>query len=118
MKLTLLPLEKDDRIRVRCEGHLTSPHLVGGADPLETLLGSQVYGHSVLMDLEPARSIDTSGVCWLLHADKRSRKAGGRLVLYRVPPLVGDMLKVLRLSGQLLLADDEEAACAVARADT
>jgi anti-anti-sigma regulatory factor len=117
MMLTLLPLWKDGPLRIRCEGHLTSAHLRGGADPLENLLGSHVYGRRVLLDLELARSIDSSGICWLLHANKRSRKAGGRLVLYRVPPLIGDMLSVLRLSGLLLLTDDEESACAVAQAD-
>jgi anti-anti-sigma factor len=117
MKLTLLPLGKDGPLRVRCEGNLTSPHLAGAADPLETLLGSQVYLRSVVVDLESVKSIDTSGLCWLLHANKRTQKAGGRLVLYRVPPLVCDMLDVLRLSGQLLLAEDEESACALAHAE-
>jgi CheY-like chemotaxis protein len=113
MKLTLLSLGTGDSIRVRCEGHLTSPRLAGDADPLETLLGPQVYGHSVLMDLERAKGIDTSGICWLLHATERFRKEGGRLVLYRVPPLICDMLNVLRLTEMLLIADDEESACAI-----
>jgi anti-anti-sigma regulatory factor len=117
MKLTLLPLWKDGPIRVRCEGHLTSPRLAGDADPLENLLGSQVYGRSVLLDLEPVKSIDTGGICWLINANKRSQKAEGKLVLYRVPPLVCDMLGVLRLSGVFLLADDEESAVAIAQED-
>jgi anti-anti-sigma factor len=117
MNLTLLPLTKDGPIRVRCEGHLTSPHLVRDGDPLENLLGSHVYGRSVLLDLEAVKGIDTSGICWLLNANKRSQKAGGKLVLCRVPPLVGDMLRVLRLSDQLLLTDDEGATGPLAQAD-
>jgi hypothetical protein len=110
MKLTLLPLEDDNLIRVRCEGHMTSPHLLAGGDPLEALLGPHCYGHRVLFDLERVRSIDTGGVCWLLRLEKMSSEARGRFVLYGVPGVVVDVLELLRLTPMLRLAADEAAA--------
>jgi anti-anti-sigma regulatory factor len=116
MKLTLLPLGTDALIRVQCEGHLTSPHLAGDGDPLEKLLGPHCHGHKVLLNLERVRSIDTGGVCWLLHQDKLFRQQQGKFILYLMPPLVRDVLDVLRLGPMLQIAADEPAACSLAAA--
>jgi anti-anti-sigma factor len=114
MKLTLLPLEDDNLIRVRCEGHVSSPHLSSDGDPLVVMLGPMCHTHRVLLNLEKVRSIDTGGVCWLLSLDKQFRAKGGRFVLYQVPGVVLDVLNVLRLAPLLPIADDEAAARQIA----
>jgi ABC-type transporter Mla MlaB component len=110
MKLTLLPLENDNLIRVKCEGPITSPHLTSDKDPLEALLGPHCYTHRVLMNLEKVRSIDTGGVCWLLRLQKHFQANQGRIVLYLVPGVVSDVLDIMRLTPLLHIALDEAAA--------
>src|SRR6516162_6324237 len=110
MKLTLLPLGNDFLFRLQAEGELDWLHLSDAGDPLESLLGPRCYGHKVLLNMEQVQAIDTGGVCWLLGADKRFREGGGKLVLYRVPPLIRDVLEVLRLAPLLCIADHEPGA--------
>jgi anti-anti-sigma factor len=114
MKLTLLPLQDDNLIRLRCEGHVTSPHLSAEGDPLVSLLGPHSHSRKVLLNMDQVRSIDTGGVCWLMSLDKQFRQAGGRIVLYCVPGVVLDVLNVLRLVPLLPIASDEDDAVATA----
>ena len=116
MELKLLPLEQDTLLRLQGVGELSWLHLSDTGDPLENLLGPQCYGRKVLLNLEQVQTIDTGGVCWLLRVDKRFRGAAGKLVLYRMPPLIRDVLEVLRLTPLLCIADDEPAASALATA--
>ena len=107
MKLTLLPLQADELLRVRCEGPLSRRE---ADDPLHRLLGPQCYSHKVLLSLERCQTADTSGISWLLRSDKQFRKAGGKLVVYGVPPVVSDVLRFVRLESLLKLAASEPAA--------
>ena len=111
MKLTLLPLQNDALLRVRCEGPLTRR---GQGDPLQELLGAQCYGHTLLLSLERSQAIDTSGVSWLMRSHQAFQDAGGKLVLYSVAPVIVDVLDFLRLTPLLIIAPSEQAACALA----
>jgi anti-anti-sigma factor len=115
MKLTLLPLQNDDVIRIRCDGDLSLRGLASGRDPLEAVLGPRYFGQKVLLDLEKAQSIDTSGVSWLMRLQERFRQANGRLVLYGIPPRVAQTLDFLRLTPLLTTAPTEAAALARTR---
>jgi anti-anti-sigma factor len=108
MKLLLLPLNNDDVIRVRCEGPL---HWRDRDDPLQTLLGPRCYGHKVLLSLDRCQAIDTSGLSWLMKTHKSFLKAGGKLVLWAVQPLVADVLRFSQLTPLLHIAPTERAAC-------
>jgi anti-anti-sigma factor len=108
MKLTLLPLQKDNVLRARCDGPVSRREM---DDPLQALLGPHCYSHKVLLSLERAQSIDTSGISWLLQCQERFHESGGNLVLYGVPPVVIDVLNFLRLTPRLAIAPTEEAAC-------
>lgn len=118
MQLTLLPLQNDDVIRVRCDGDVTLRGQPAGTDPLEALLGTRHFGQKVLLDLEKAQGIDTSGVSWLLRVQDRFRQSNGRLVLYALPPRVTQTLDFLRLTPLLTTAatEAEALACTEARA--
>jgi anti-anti-sigma regulatory factor len=107
MKLTLLPLQDDNVVRVRSEGSISKR---GSEDPLLALLGPHCYTHRVLLSLDSAPSIDTSGICWLASSHKRFTEASGKLVLAAVPPVVLDVLEFLRLTPLLHFAADEQAA--------
>jgi anti-anti-sigma factor len=107
MKLTLLPLQNDEVIRVRCDGPLTLRQVDGQADPLQTLLGPHCYTHKVLLNLERSQAIDTSGICWLVRSQSRFNQSRGAFVLYAVPPTVTDILDFLRMRSQLRIAETE-----------
>ena len=112
MKLTLLPLQDDDIIRVRCDGDLTLRGQGAGVDPLEALLGPRSFGHKVMVNLEKAQSIDTSGISWLMRLQDRFRISNGRLVFYGISPRVAQTLDFLRLTPLLTTAPSEAAALA------
>jgi hypothetical protein len=108
MELTLLPLQNDDVLRVRSEGLVSRRD---PSDPLQTLLGPHCYTHKVLLSLDQSQGIDTSGICWLVSSNKRFAQAGGKLVLFAVPPVVFDVLDFLHLTPLLHIAANEQAAC-------
>ena len=108
MKLTLLPLQKDDVIRVRCDGPVSRQE---GRDPLQDLLGPHCYGHRVLLSLERSQAVHTSGISWLMRSQKQFQEAGGKLVICAVPPVVADVLTFLRLTPMLNIAATEHAGC-------
>ncbi len=108
MKLTMLPLQKDDVIRIRTEGQISQRE---AEDPLFALLGPNGFTHRVLLKLDRAPGINTSGLCWLVGSQKRFHQAGGKLVLTGVPPVVLDVLDFLRLTPMLHIATDEQEAC-------
>lgn len=107
MKLTLLPLQNDDVLRVRCEGPLALRGDSLRTDPLQMLLGPHCYGHKVMLNLERAHTIDTSGICWLVQSHNRFSEARGSLVLYAVPPTVTDLLDFLQLRPLLCITAAE-----------
>jgi anti-anti-sigma regulatory factor len=108
MKLTLMPVQNDNVLRVRSDGSVSRR---GPEDPLQTLLGPHCYTHKVLLNLDQSQGIDTSGVCWLVSCHKHFTQMGGKLVLYDVPPVVLDFLNFLRLTPLLHIAPNEQAAC-------
>ncbi len=115
MKLTLLALEKDDLLRIACEGPL-SRLLDQERDPLRDLLGPHCYTRRVLVNLERVQAVDTSGITWLLGMVERFANANGRVVFYMVPPIVTQVLDFMRLTETLPLAASEQAAAAMAAA--
>ena len=116
MKFTLLPLQNDDVIRIRCDGELTLRGLASGTDPLEALLGPRYFGQKVLLNLEKAQGIDTSGVSWLIRVQDRFHQSNGRFVLFAIPPRVTQTLDFLRLTPLLQTAVTEAAALALTAA--
>jgi anti-anti-sigma regulatory factor len=108
MKLTMLPLQKDDVIRIRSEGQISQREV---EDPLLVLLGPNCFTHRVVLNFDRAPGINTSGLCWLIGSQKRFALAGGKFVLTGVPPVVLDVLDFLRLTPMLHIAADEQEAC-------
>jgi ABC-type transporter Mla MlaB component len=109
MQLTLLSLDSDF-IRVQCEGRISQQSITPGSTPFETLLGMNCFRHKVLLNLEKTHYIDSSGISWLMTQHKQFLKGGGILILYAVPPMVNQVLQLLRMSLILNIAADEAAA--------
>jgi len=113
MKVSLLPLQHDDLIRVRCDGPLAGE--TDGSNALETLLGPRCYSHKVLLDVGRSPSVTTSGIGWLVGMHRQFMKAGGRLILYAVTPQVMDVLNFACVAPQLDIASGEAKAAEMAR---
>jgi anti-anti-sigma factor len=101
-------------MRVRCANQLTQDDVQGTEDPLAAVIGEAGFGRPVLMDLGRVTYIDSSGVSWLLICHKHFVQSGGKLVIHSVPPLVDQVLQLLRLPLILHIAADEKAARALA----
>jgi anti-anti-sigma factor len=86
-----------DVAQLKIRGRVTQRQLSSSADLLVDLLGSDVYTRKVLIDMRDTEFMDSSGISWLLIAHKRFREKGGRFVLYALPPMVMNVLKVLKM---------------------
>jgi anti-sigma B factor antagonist len=114
MQLFLLS-EDDDITCIACEGNITQSLFTPGVDPIMELLGADGFKRQLVMDLGKTGYIDSSGIGWLLGSHRRFTAAGGRLILHTVPPIVEQVIQLLRLHSVLNIQADQEAALAVAR---
>jgi anti-anti-sigma factor len=100
-------------VEVAVAGPVTQAQLSATDDPLARLLGPDLYDKQLLLDLRDTNLIDTSGISWLLKTHRRAREGGGRLILHSLPPLVDNVLKVLRMNQVFEIAADRSAARAM-----
>jgi ABC-type transporter Mla MlaB component len=106
MKLTLMPLQDGQVLRIRCQG-MVSLRGAGTEEPLGQLLGPPCFSRTLLLDLVDAQGIDTSGVVWLARIAEKFRQNQGKLVVHSVPAVVRRMLDVLHLTSGFRMAHDE-----------
>ena len=99
--------------RVRAGGKITQNALTATQDALGDLLGEGGYGRRVALSLADATFIDSSGLGWLLQRNKLFREAGGCLVIHSVPPVILEVIQVMRLDQALKIVDDEAAAASL-----
>jgi stage II sporulation protein AA (anti-sigma F factor antagonist) len=109
MRLTMVS-HTDQVTRLECEGEITQHALLSASDPFEDSLGLAIYGRQALVNMEKTSYVDSSGIGWLLGAHKRFERGGGKLILHSVPPAVGQVLGMLRLTTLLHVATDEQEA--------
>jgi anti-anti-sigma factor len=112
MKLAVL--SDDGRVvRLACQGEV-----VRGAastrESLEQLLGPGCFARTVLLSLQQATVIDSSGIGWLIIAHRQFQTEGGWLILHDVPAAIASVLQFMRLHAFVTIADDEAAARALA----
>ncbi|MEQ8791890.1 MAG: STAS domain-containing protein [Pirellulaceae bacterium] len=114
-----LSIHADDGkfLRMRLVGRVTQKELPAQEDLFVTHIGADAYRRRVLLNMEDSEFLDSSGVSWLLVAHKRFRDQGGRLVLHSLPPMVSNVLKVLRMNQILTLAETEQAALKLLEGD-
>jgi anti-anti-sigma factor len=113
--MKLVKLENDgDMARLSSEGEITQQSLVPGHHPLVEALGPDVYGMKVLLSLEKTTYIDSSGISWLVIAQKHFMQKGGKLVIHSPPAMIDQVLRLLKMHLVLNLATDEAGARAMA----
>jgi len=100
-------------LRLAAEGDITLQTLDPGRDLLRNALGPDYAKNKVLFSLEKVTYIDSSGISWLLVAHKHFVQGGGKLVLHSAPPLVEQVLRLLKMQLVLNLAADEASARAL-----
>ena len=74
MRLTLAS-HTDQLTHLECEGDVTQHEFTAEQDPLESVLGPNIYRHCVLLSLDKTTYIDSSGVSWLLHGHKEFERS-------------------------------------------
>jgi anti-anti-sigma factor len=110
-----LTSEDDTAAWLVCEGEISQSSFPSNhANPLEELLGDACYQRCAIIDLGPASFIDSSGIGWLVTCHNRFVAAGGKLILHSVPPMIDQVLRLLRLQTVLFLKRDRAAALAAA----
>ena len=109
MKLTL-QAAGGDIVRVRCEGLITYELDGAQANPLEELLGMGCYSNIIVVNLERATQINSTGVAWLVRCHRYCQEAGGRFVIHSIPPMVDHVLRLLNMPRLLHMTKDEDAA--------
>ena len=82
----------------------------GGANPLDALLGPAGYSGYVLLGLSKSSYIDSTGVGWLIQSSARFEKAGGRLVMHSITPMINHCFRVLGMYDVLHIVDCEATA--------
>jgi anti-anti-sigma factor len=114
MKLTKVS-EVGGVVCLQCEGEISPFRYPSDATSFEPLLGPRAFHLKVLVDLENTAFIDSSGISWLILTHKQFVKHGGMLVLHSIPPMIQQMLKLMKMELVLNLAAD--ARTALARAE-
>lgn len=109
-----LQAEENDLFYLTCRGAISLPDFQPEREPLLKLLGSEVYSRKLLVNLEQASLLDTSGISWLLHCHEACGRAGGILVLYAIPRRVRYILQLLQMEHLFHTAADVTAARAIA----
>jgi anti-anti-sigma factor len=121
MRVTMISDEKalvsnvDEIVRLACEGQIVVEDFDPTREPIRNLLGPLIFSRIVLLSLEKTTYISSSGVSWLLICHKHFSQAKGRFILHSGPPVVAQVLDMLRMSMILTLARDEAEAIALAR---
>ena len=110
MNLRLGSEEAAGVCQIRAVGDIRSVEEPRDLRDINEILGSRCYRRKILLDLQHAPHIDSSGVSWLVHFHKSSQIAGGMLILYSVPPGVMAVLKLLGMHQYFNLVADERAA--------
>lgn len=111
VQVQLQPNSTDDCAHVLLSGDIRNPQeLAAGPDPLEQVLGPKLHARKVLADLSGARYISSSGIGWLLEQNTKFASQGGLLVLHSVPPMVQNVLAVMKLHSVLTIVDGISAA--------
>ncbi len=105
--LSYLPIEDDGLTRVQCEGPLSLRGRPATAEPLRDLLGPRAYAQTVLLSLDKVVGAETSGVSWLFQTGEKFAAAGGRLILFAVPPPVLSLVEMLQMELPFHLASSE-----------
>lgn len=105
MKFTL-DSEGDGPTCISCSGRITQSTFDPNINPLQELLGDSGYSRPVLLDMHKTEYIDSSGIGWLVATHKQCLRNGGELILHSLPPMVNQVVQLLRMDKMLNIQPD------------
>ena len=86
-------------------------------DPLDEFNVGDIYARGILLNMDEVKLLNSHGVGWLLRTHKLCAEAGGRLVIHSVPALAKNVLRMMRLTELLNLADNVQKGMAMLEAE-
>lgn len=111
MQLDLISTRETDPVRLAAIGKVTGMTVAGsGKNPLADLIGANWAARKVMIDFSKTDYIDSSAIGWLIHTSSEFGRQGGALVLHSIPPMVKQMLMLLKIGSLIPLKEDEAAA--------
>ena len=116
MELKLVS-DEGEVLRLEMVGPVVRSDATPDLDPFEKLLGAKGYARNVLVSLADITYVDSCCLSWLLILHKRFCEAGGTFVVHSFQPELMDILELVRFEEVLYVAEDEDAALALLRAD-
>ena len=99
--------KEGEAVRISAAGRITQDRFSAAIDPLCELLGDEIYDHNLLIDLQQADFVDSSGINWLIKSHKKFQENGHQMILHSIPPVVSNAIRVLRLDLFFKIADSE-----------
>lgn len=106
--------QNDAETCVAASGRITRESL-SDPDPLEAVIGPDAFAKPILLSLAKSDYMDSSGVGWILKCHKRAAEAGGKLILHSAPPMIGNLMRMLKLERVLAIAANGAEAEAIAK---
>lgn len=109
--------QADGKCYLSLAGRISQTAVDGQAAQLSQQLGVENLSQKILVCLQQTDYIDSSGIGWLLAADKQIRDCGGQLILYSLPLDIQHVFGLMKLNSVLKIAKDRVHATAIAQGD-
>ncbi|EAQ80962.1 STAS domain-containing protein [Blastopirellula marina] len=106
-----------DVVQVAVSGRVTQDGSTRETEPISALIGLDAYQRTVLLNMQEADIIDSSGVGWLLTCHKRFNEANGKLIMFNMPQIVANVFKLMRLDSFFHIVANGEAAMRMAQGE-
>ena len=82
----------------------TVAETIAEEDPLKSVKVNDIYARGVILNMHDVKMLNSHGVGWLLRTHKLCQETGGKLVLFSVPQLARNVLRMMRLDQLLHIA--------------
>lgn len=99
-----------DGLQLAASGRIIAGDLAPGEDYFCRKFGPEIYARKVIVDLSGCTFIDSSGISTLINSHKRFFQHGGMVVFHSLPPMIQQVLQMVRMQLVLHLAKDASAA--------
>lgn len=109
--------QADGKCYLSLAGRISQTAVDGQDAQLSKQLGVEDLNQKILVCLQQTDYIDSSGIGWLLAADKQIRDCGGQLILYSLPLDIQHVFGLMKLNSVLKIAKDKVHATAIAQGE-
>jgi len=114
MILTVLAKEEGRRgavVHVAIRGEATAIDFSAGRNThFDTLLGAGWEKLKIILNADDLMYVDSAAIGWLIGVQRQMRAEGGLLVMHSVQPIVGNMLRLLKIERVVPVLENVDAA--------